>query len=568
MIFPTIFFFCLSLGLAVGALFKYLRHPPSVFFTFVIVTSIYIPISIIFLLPIDILSSNDETNKSFFYLNPKYILGLWRFNYWSSFLLMWLVLPFLQEYYRSGEFTQMNKIKDSIKRNLRFYLIVGSIGTVGLIYYFFKFGLHFQTFQNLLIALSHTYSLLLSLWLMSHGLINIPKRRWLNNINLDHQLDELYLSLPKIYEELNESTFNLKDICSTIYSLEKIHGIKESIFKDELNILIGKLPADLEFKNHIRSVDYTNLQQLNDSIFAKLHSTLKNEETNYRSSLYEFNKIKIKILNLKDIIESKSNNFLTFNYSKNYIKNGTLNFYLNVYLLPILNLLLAAVLFLLSIIIIESELFHSTKLSIINLILLSTKIPINLKFLISFILIAYMSLSSLISLTRIKIFKIYHLFPIFSNPVSIVFFTMYSNRLTVPLSYNFLTLLESGKIHSQFNEFLGKSINLSILGNVFNENLPRLILIPILLTSFNIFDKIKKKFSFDSFEEEEENDENKRDLLIKEGKTIIQRAIGKPIRNEELQDDELINEQDLENSSFFNKTINFFNKNRYQDDEV
>ena len=127
----------------------------------------------------------------------------------------------------------------------------------------------------------------------------------------------------------------------------------------------------------------------------------------------------------------------------------------------------------------------------------------------------------------------YHLFPNDSNPVSVVFFTMYSNRLTIPLSYNFLTLLQSSKVHSQFDTFLGKSINLSVLGGFFNTTLPRLIIIPILFASFNVFDRIKKKLSFDYFdafdsddEAESANDAGKRASKIREGKSIIQRETG------------------------------------------
>jgi hypothetical protein len=531
MILPTIIFFTLSLALSVLTLYKYLAHPPSIFFVLVICIAIYIPISITFLVPIDILSSNDGSSSNFFSLNTKYILYLWKFDYWSAFVLMWALLPFLQEYYRSGAFTQVNRVKDSIRSNIKFYATVAVIGAAGLVYYFLKFGFHFQTFKSLLIALSHTYSLILSLWLMAHGLVNIPKRRWLNHINLEHQLDNLYAELPRVHEELNESTFNFKDICSTIVTLEKISGIQESIFANEVITLLSVLPKDLEFRNHIRSIEYSSIQQLSHSTLSKLNSTLKREETNYRSALFEYDKAKTNILNLQDIVDSKPSKTLKFKHSSNFIKDGRLSFIFHVYIIPFINLAFASLLFILSFIIIESELLHSTKLSIVNELLISKKISATGKFLISFIIISYMSLSSLISLTRVKILKVYHLFPKHSNPVSVVFFTMYANRLTIPLSYNFLTLLKTGEVHSQFNEFLGKSINLSILGNAFNEDLPRLILVPILLTTFNIFDKIKKKFSLDYFEgfasddEDLDRDTNKRDLLIKEGKLIIQKSI-------------------------------------------
>lgn len=452
---------------------------------------------------------------------------------------MWVVLPFLQEYYRSGQFSTITRVKDSIKSNLKFQLMVGSIGILASIYYFMKFGFDFQTFKSLLIALSHTYSLILSLWLMAHGLVNIPRRRWNNNIDLNHQLEALYLSLPKLYDELNESSYNFRDICSTIQKLKSISGIDQSFVKNEVNLLNSLISNDLVLRNHVTSVEYTSLEQINLSVLSKLHSRLKKETTNYEASKYEFNKAKLEILKFQDILESKATKTLAFRFNNNFSRNARLNYIIYVYIIPIWNMLTALLLAGLSIIIVESEVLHSTKFSIINILLLSTHISATWKLIFSIIFLSYMALSGLISLTRIKIFKIYHLFPKLSSPVSVVFFTMYSNRLTIPLAYNFLTLLQTGKIRSNFDEFLGKSINLSMLGGFFNNVLPRLIIIPIIFTAFNFFDKLKQRLTFGYFDDFNISDEeqeagadadmesNKRkDDIIKEAKLIIQREVG------------------------------------------
>ncbi|CCH46782.1 LMBR1 domain-containing protein 2 [Wickerhamomyces ciferrii] len=553
MILPTIIFFTLSLLLSVLALNRFLsfKNQPNILFAIVVISAIYIPISITFLLPIDILSSNDDgtghgDNKhNVFYLDSKYILFLWKLDYWSAFLFMWVLLPFLQEYYRSGQFNSISKAKDSFISNLKFQLAVGGIGIIGLVYFFMRFGFNFQIFKSLLIALSHTYSLILSLWLMSHGLINIPRRRWNNNINLNNQLENLYLSLPKTYDELNESNYNFKDVCATIDKISSLPGIHQSIWLNEINILKNQIPSDLNIRNHVINENFTDINQINLSILSKLNSKLKKETTNYEASKYEFNKKKFEILKLQDILESKETKTLKFRYNStglNLSHNGRLNYLIYVYFIPIINILISIFLFLLSIIIIESELLHSTKLSIVDFLLSSTKISSTWKFIISIILLTYMAMSALVSLTRINIFKIYHLFPKNSNPVSIVFFTMYANRLTIPLSFNFLTLLRTGKIHSNFDNFLGKSINLSILGGFLNDNLPRLIIIPILLTFFNVFDKLKQKLTFGYFDdylnidEDESRDQlNSGDIengylrkenVIKEAKSIILREVG------------------------------------------
>lgn len=538
MILPTVLFACLSLLAAIASLNSFIafRSQPSLAFTVVEVLAIYIPISIVFLLPIDILSSNDDGDgpHNVFFVEPKNVLIFWKLDYWSAFVLMWLFLPLIQEYYRSGEFTPMAKLKDSIKSNIKFQLIVGGIGGVGLIYFFVQYGFNFQSFKDLLIALSHTYSLVLSLWLMSYGLISVPRRLWNNNVNLAHQLDHLYIEMPKLYDELNDSSYNYKDICSIIKSCEQIPGIEQSVFKFEIQELSKQVPSDLNLGNHVRSTQYTSIQQLSHVTLAKLQRTLKQETTNYQSAQFEFEKAKKRCIQLQDIVDSKSTGSLRFRIGTNIIRNEKVNYAIHVYALPILRIAFALVLFALSFIVIESELLHSTRFSIINIILVSGKLSSTVKLIFSSTVLAYMVFCALISLTRIKIFKVYHLFPKYSNPVSVVFFTMYSNRLTVPLSYNFLTLLQSQRVRSVFNDFLGASINLSVLGGFFNSTLPRLIIIPILFASFNVFDKIKKKLWFDYFDAFDSDDEeghnesvqSRKDTLIADGKGIIQRELG------------------------------------------
>lgn len=495
MIGPTIAFFIVSIAVSCLALNRFIafKNQPSLVFSFSVVLAILIPISTVFLLPIDLLSSNESEKSNFFYVDSRIILNLWRFDYWTAFILMWSFLPFLQEYYRSGSFTTRNKINDSIRANLKFQLVVGSIGIVGLVYFFVKFGFKFSIFKSLLIALSHTYSLVLSLWLMSHGLVNIPRRRFHNSLNLSKQLEVLYLNLPKKHDDMNDSLYNLKDICSVINNIVNLIDndsaqANEFIYRDEILYLKSLVPLNLKLTNHIRSVEFSNLNQINLKILTNLHSTFKRDFTTYQSNKFEFEKSKQKILELEKLVEPESSN-----------NDRDFGFIVKKYCVPVLNFLFALFLSVLSFIIIESEILHSTKYSIINFLLINNKISSTSKLVISIVFLCYMAFSALISLTRIKIFKIYHLFLKNSDPVSVVFFTMYANRLTIPLSYNFITLLQQNKLNSNFNKLLGNSINLSLLGEAFNEFLPRLILIPILLTFFNVFDKIKSKFQLNDY---------------------------------------------------------------------
>ena len=78
-------------------------------------------------------------------------------------------------------------------------------------------------------------------------------------------------------------------------------------------------------------------------------------------------------------------------------------------------------------------------------------------------------------------------------------------KLTVPLSYNFLTFLPQHIRESTiFYQFLGRLINLTPLGTGFDFFFPIFILIPVCAALFNLYGKVKRWFGFDILEDEDE----------------------------------------------------------------
>ena len=148
-----------------------------------------------------------------------------------------------------------------------------------------------------------------------------------------------------------------------------------------------------------------------------------------------------------------------------------------------------------------------------------------------------MLICGLNSLTKLKIFNKYYLVPHKSDPVSTSFYSTYIARLTIPLSYNFITLFISRA--SIFEDWFGKSIHLTGLFNLMNNWIPRLVLIPIILTLFNVYDRLKRKLGisgdlYDSLGFDQDNDsqvENhkRKDLIIAEAKRIVNREMNKRI---------------------------------------
>lgn len=269
--------------------------------------------------------------------------------------------------------------------------------------------------------------------------------------------------------------------------------------------------------------------QLTEKFMVKLTKSFQNNRRKLTAYEAEFDDLFSKIIKLEDVLNGKNSGKINFRFNHTIILNDRFTILYYYYINPLSKKFFSMILFTLSFIIIESEFFHSTKLSIINIIMNKFHNHNVIQFFITEIFFSFMLISALTSLTSLKIFNMYHLVKNGSDPVSCSWYAMYISRLTIPLSYNFITLFQSPK--SVFEEWFGKSIHLSGIFEMLNSWLPRLILIPVILTTFNIYDKVKKRLGINDswgFEDDEESGYgNSNNLIIAEAKRIINREIGK-----------------------------------------
>ncbi|WLF78768.1 hypothetical protein PVL30_002511 [Lodderomyces elongisporus] len=523
-------------------IFKY-----PLYLTIPLTLGVYIPLSIIFTLPTDYVLHNIKATDKLSWINmpDKVILYIWKSNYWTTFILTWLILPMLLEYYRSGHKDTIRKIKDSIRENIKFQLIMLGVSLIGLIYLLIEVKLSFNHLKLMVIALSHIYTLILATWLMGHGLTNIPRNKWIQGSvisNLNHN----YLRVPKLVDELEDTKISFReDVLKVIVLKQNYTSSSEEDFqfRDWIIKLYDSIPGDI--KEHVEKQylhDNTTIDrdQLTEQYMTKLNASFKMNLHRLIGYQSEFNRLVSKIIRLEDVLNAVSTRELRFRVD-NYrvLWSPKFNFIYWTYIQPWANRIWSIVLATISLIILQSEFFHSTKLSLLNVLIYTTgmnKYPL-LQFVVSSCIFSYMLFAALNSLTQLKIFNMYHLIPRNSDPVSACWYVMYIARLTIPLSYNFITLFVSRE--SIFETWYGESVHLTGLFNLLNNWIPRLILIPVLLTFFHVYDKLKKKLGFGSdfdawilFDEDNEaqddNDLGKRsDLLIVEAKRIIAREMTK-----------------------------------------
>lgn len=508
------------------------------------VLAVYIPISIIILLPIDYTKHNFDV-ISWFDLSDDTILVLWRCTYWITFLLTWLLLPMVQEYYRSGYYDKVAKLKDAFRQNLKFQLAMLAISVVTMFYLTFEVGLSFGHLKSMVIGLTHIYSLILALWLMAHGLIAIPRHRWTEG-NVVLHLNSLYLKVPKLVDSLEDCKISFKEDVLKVIILTKnyTNNPDDFEFRDWILQLNNQIPPDLLMmmdQQYFQGENNISRDQLTVTYMRKLTRTFQDNLHKLVAYESEYESLFRKIIKLEDVLTSHSNNTeLIFRLDAHrQLLPPKIDVVYHYYIRPIASRILSILLFVLSFGILESEFCHSTKLSLVNWVLRSFESHSFIQLLITQVLFSYMLFAALTSLTSLKIFNMYHLVPKNSDPVSTTWYAMYIARLTIPLSYNFITLFVSRK--SVFEDWFGSSIHLTGLFNLLNNWLPRFVLLPVLLTLFNVYDRLKKRLGFTDFysywgfsdEEEdgivsEDNTPSKRkDLIIVEAKRIIDRDISK-----------------------------------------
>ncbi|RCK57409.1 hypothetical protein Cantr_06566 [Candida viswanathii] len=472
--------------------------------------AVFIPLSLIYLLPMDWTQKTSEGDL-WLSLPDNVILNIWKANYWITFVLTWFLLPMLQEFYRSGYSSTWGKITDAFKENLKFQAMMLGVSLLGMLYLMFEAGLSFNHLKLMVIALAHIYSLILATWLMGHGLISIPRNCWIRG-SAASELQHNYLRLLRLSDDLEDTKVSFKDDVLQVLRLKlnfTSDAVEDFEFRDVILGMYSKIPEDIRDqveRQYLHDNTIIERDQVTPSYMSKLQSGFNIDLHKYVGYESAFNSLVLRIIELE---QPKTNEF------KNWIR-------------PVANRVGAVVLALVSFIILESEFFHSTKLSLLNVTIFTSGAykHSTLQFLLAAAFFAYMLFAALSSLTQLKIFNMYHLVPRNSDPVLACWYTMYTARMAIPLSYNFIALAVDRTCI--FEAWYGQSINLTGLFNLLNNWIPRLILVPVFLAMFHVYDKLKRKIGWANFDDDEDEDANDpRFSKIAEAKRIVNREISR-----------------------------------------
>ncbi|KAF2825046.1 hypothetical protein CC86DRAFT_371500 [Ophiobolus disseminans] len=551
-------FFALSLltisGLVLLLLryFLRLRTTPA-YVTVPVFLAIALPASIIVLLPIDLASSagTESDGARGIWLPDNVVYKSWRIIYWLAFALTWAILPLLGEYCDSGYREPKARVRYAIRSLGRYWAIMLGAGLVGSMYLIWWNGLHLNTFKSLAMALAYTWGLIQGIYLMGHGLVAFPRSLfWYANVS--ERLRRIQGHAPKTHEKLTEALEKLDQYEAQVVQLkQRKNGITQH-FKEWIDDLAnnGSLPESRAGIVRSTTTATTIPPIITERYLADLARKLQRARHAKVRFETEWDHIVRKAVRTQAILDSKASQRLEFAASPYQTPRSPLDritlltpytrFHLHTHIIPALTYTAWALTILASTAIVWSECVRESqdlggpKLSLIGWTVShrqsSRRSEIGFAGQVTAaVWLSYMCICAFYSLTEVKIWGNRALVRRNTYLESATWYGLQVAKLTVPLSYNFLTMNDT-KIwkSTQFHKFLGQLIDLSPLGQGFSRFFPIFILVPVFFTAFGLYRRLKAICGFADLLEDEDEDANAGFAgsgSWREGRALIEREL-------------------------------------------
>ncbi|KAK4190061.1 LMBR1-like membrane protein-domain-containing protein [Podospora australis] len=516
--------------------------------------ALWLPASMVLLVPIDLASSamvdDENADARGIWLEPRALRVSWRITYWLTFSLTWFILPILAEFSDSGYREPKARVIDSLRANAQYYAIVFGSGAVGLIYVLISYGHFSESLKSTVMALAYCWGLILAIYLMGHGLVSIP-RRLFRNANISGRLRRIQCQAPKVYDKMEDAEMELEDLEIQVSELSRRKGGSANFFQDWIEELVDltNLPESQPGRaTMVRGSG--NVTALPNVITEKWLADLTRRliRAKHARSRYvtEWNRLLEDAVKTQAILDSAASKKLDFGTSSphaDFLDRSLLNPYtrylFHYHAAPYIRLGLGGFLSLASVCIVWSELVKDLfpSLSIIRYSVVHHN-PLSEKGQVGFagqaiaaLWMMYMCAAALISITEVKVWRGRALVRRNTAHESAFWYASQVARLSVPLTYNFMTFLGSGLYQDTvFYDFLGQLINLTPLGKWFDYLFPAFILLPVCATLFGLYGKIQKVFGFgvDALDDEDESGSSERLLGTgswREGRDLIEREL-------------------------------------------
>lgn len=456
-----------------------------------------------------------------------------------------VILPLLGEFVDSGYREPKDRFLYSLRSNARYHLIVLTCSVVGLIYISIQNGFDFASIKALVMALAYVWGLILAIYLMGHGLVSIP-RSFLRKASNAGTLRRLQAHAPKVYDRLTDAINELEELEAQVAQLQQRKTGSAREFQDWIEELAeySSLPESrpVALQSIINDSTRTVPAVITERYMADLSRRLQRARHQKARFVDEWDRLVQSAADYQAIVNSSASRKLDFGRPASHAASlsrvgfltPTLRYHLYVHLLPSVRLILAAVFSAASVCVVWSELIKTLapRLSIISLSLVPRpddggQIGFGGQVVASLWLL-YMCAAALKGVNDAKVWGNRALVRRNTYGESACWYAGQIARLTVPLSYNFITFLpEDVRRETTFYRFLGRSIDLTPLGKGFDYFFPIFVLLPVGATLFNLYGRIQNVFGFGLVEEDDEDAENRGFGTggWREGRALIEREL-------------------------------------------
>ncbi|KAF3044869.1 hypothetical protein E8E11_007226 [Didymella keratinophila] len=512
--------------------------------------AIALPASIVVLLPIDLASSagTDTDGARGIWLSDTVVYKAWRIVYWLTFALTWAILPLLGEYCDSGYREPKARVLYALRSNARYWAIMLGCGIAGSLYLIWYNGFELDTFKSLAMALAYTWGLILGIYLMGHGLVAFP-RSLFRYASISGRLRTIQGQAPKAHEKLVEALEKLDQHEHQVMQLRQRKNGTAREFQEWIDELAekGSLPES-RAGTASRSSAATVPPVITERYLADLTRKLKRARHAKNRFENEWDIIVRKAIRTQAILDSKASQRLEFSnsafptpqhwHSRFSLLTPYTRYILHVHAIPALTYATWFLAILASTSIVWSECVREIqeigghKLSIIGWTVVhrSSSARAQIAFggqVVAAAWLCYMCVCALYALTEVRIWGNRALVRRNTYQESATWYGLQVAKLTVPLSYNFLTLTDKPVwSETSFHRFLGRLIDLSPLGKAFSAFFPIFILVPVLATAFGLYGKVRNVCGFgDLLEDEDDEAAYAGTGSWREGRALIEREI-------------------------------------------
>ena len=408
----------------------------------------------------------------------------------------------------------------------------------GAIYVFLVNGFKDHSVKSLVMALAYCWGLVMAIYLMGHGLVALP-RRLFRNANPTRRLRRLQSLAVKLHDNLSDATIELEELEAQLTQLRRR---KNAVSRDHEEWIeeISEASSLPDPRRPVATAQTPTLPAvITDRYLGEFSRKLMRARHKRARFVDAWDRLIQEVVNAQAIVDASASKKLEFGTSSlSVTRSGRnlltpyLRYLLHCKVLPGIRLLSGSLLTFGSICIIWSELvkFIAPRLSIVGLTVLSHPGGNGqVRFvgqLLAALWLLYMSIAALASFDDVKIWGNRALVRRNTYNESATWYSAQIAKLTVPLAYNFITLIPRDVYRdTQFFKFLGALINLTPLGEYFDYIFPMFILVPVLATLFNLYGRIKRVLGFEVLSDEEESSSNSGTGGWRDGQNLIEREL-------------------------------------------